>query len=78
MGLVTLSHVGSSQTRDRTCVLCTGGQILNHSTTGEVSPPDNFYTTGDSIYLFKCLYSYPLNNMGLNYEGLLRLRFFFH
>ena len=36
MGLVALQHVGSSQTRDRTCVLCIGGWILIHCTTREV------------------------------------------
>ena len=35
-GLVALWHVGSSQTRDQTCVPCTGRQILNHWTTREV------------------------------------------
>ena len=35
-GLVAPSHVGSSWTRDQTHVLCTGRQILNHWTTGEV------------------------------------------
>ena len=28
-------HVGSSWSRDRTCVSCIGRQILNHWTTGE-------------------------------------------
>ena len=35
-GLVAPQHVGSSQTRDQTCVPCTGRQILNHWTTREV------------------------------------------
>ena len=35
-GLVTLRHVGSSWTRDRTCVPCTGRQILNHWAIREV------------------------------------------
>ena len=30
MGLLTLQHVGSSWTRDQTCVSCTGGRILIH------------------------------------------------
>ena len=34
MGLVALQHVGSSQTRDQTCVPCIG-RILNHRTTRE-------------------------------------------
>ena len=37
-GLVAPQHVGSSQTRDQTCVPCTGRQILNHWTTREVQP----------------------------------------
>ena len=40
MGLVALRHVGSSQTRDRTCVPCIGGQILNHCATREVPMKD--------------------------------------
>ena len=32
MGLVALQHVGSSQTRDRTGILCIGRWILNHLT----------------------------------------------
>ena len=35
-GLVAPSHVGSSQTRDRTRVPCIGRRILNHRTTREV------------------------------------------
>ena len=35
-GLVDLRHVGSSQSKDRTHVPCTGRQILNHWTTTEV------------------------------------------
>ena len=38
-GLAALRQVGSSQTRDRTHVPCTGGQILNHWTTREVPEP---------------------------------------
>ena len=34
-GLVAPRHVGSSQTRARTCVPCIGRQILNHSATRE-------------------------------------------
>ena len=36
MGLVAPRHVGSSQTRDWTCVPCIGRWILNHCATGEV------------------------------------------
>ena len=35
MGFVVLRHVGSSQTRDLTCVSCIARQILNHWTTRE-------------------------------------------
>ena len=35
MGFIALKHVGSSQTRDRTCVTWTDRQILNHWTTRE-------------------------------------------
>ena len=35
MGLVDPQHIGSSQNRDRTHVLCIGRQILNHWTTIE-------------------------------------------
>ena len=35
-GLVALRHVGSSQTRDQTCVPCIGRWILNHWMTREV------------------------------------------
>ena len=34
-GLVALRHVGSSRTRDRTCVPCIGRRILNHCATRE-------------------------------------------
>ena len=34
-GLVAPRHVGSSRTRDRTCVPCIGRQILNHCATRE-------------------------------------------
>ena len=35
-GLVSPRHVGSSQTRDRTCGPCTGQHVLNHWTVREV------------------------------------------
>ena len=35
MGPVAPRHVGSSQTRARTCVACIGRRILNHCTTRE-------------------------------------------
>ena len=36
MGLVALSHVGSSQIRHQTCVLCVGRQIVNPWTAWEI------------------------------------------
>ena len=33
LGILALQYVGSSQPRDRTCVSCIGGQILNYLTT---------------------------------------------
>ena len=39
MGWATSRHVGSSRTRDRTHVPCTGRQILNHWATREVPAP---------------------------------------
>ena len=50
MGLVALWHVGSSRTRARTRVPCTGRRILNHCATREVpifSFP-NLYAHGHS------------------------------
>ena len=35
VGLVALQHVGSSQTRDRTCDPCIGRQTPNHCATGK-------------------------------------------
>ena len=35
-GLVALGYVGSSQTKDQTCVYCTGRLIFDHWTTREV------------------------------------------
>ena len=39
-GLVACWHVGSSQTRGRTCVPCIGRWVLNHRTTREVPVSD--------------------------------------
>ena len=36
VGLASPRHVGSSQTRDGSCVPCIGRQILNHWSTREV------------------------------------------
>ena len=44
-GLAAPQHVGSSRTRDRTRVPCTGKQILNHCTTREV-PAQRIFTDG--------------------------------
>ena len=41
MGLVALRHLGSSWTRDRTRLPCTGRQILNHWSTREA--PNNIF-----------------------------------
>ena len=41
-------HVGSSWTRDRTCIPCIGRRILNHCATREVSYP-YFYTKFSSL-----------------------------
>ena len=46
-GLVALRHVGSSQTRARTRVPCTGRRIVNHCATREV-PDKRFLSTGVS------------------------------
>ena len=43
-GLVAPQHVGSSQTRAQTRVLCIGRRILNHCATREV-PAGRFLTT---------------------------------
>ena len=48
-GFVALRHVGSSRTRDQTCVPCIGRQILNHWTAKEVL---------DSFMAYKALYNH--------------------
>ena len=48
----------TSLTRDQICIPCIGGQILNHWTIREVPPK-------------LTLYSWPLNNTGLNCRGIL-------
>ena len=65
MGLVALQRVGSSQTRDRTCVPCIGRQILIHCTTREVLSFTSFNlpplhphrptTIGTNHYELQCL-----------------------
>ena len=47
-GLVALRHVGSSQTRARTCVPCIGRRILNHRATREA--PDAIFIS----FVFLC------------------------
>ena len=49
-GLVAPRHVGSSQTRARTCVPCVGRRILNHCATREVQ---NFYMFMNKIWTVK-------------------------
>ena len=48
MGLVAPRHVGSSQTRDRPVVHCTGRWTINHWTTKEV-PGSSFKM--ETLYL---------------------------
>ena len=49
MGLVALRHAGSSWTRARTCVPCTGRRILNHCVTREI-PPECTLRNANSVY----------------------------
>ena len=59
-GLVAPRHVGSSQTRTRTCVLCTGRRILNHCTTRETP------TSGFILSIFKkCILCSATSQVGL-------------
>ena len=53
MGLVALRHVGSSQTRDQTCVPCTGMWILNHWTTREVLQGPCFILDSQTIFILQ-------------------------
>ena len=53
-GLVALRHVGSSQTRARTRVLCTGRQILNHCVTREAPPILFIYFLYYYYYFWLC------------------------
>ena len=62
-GLVAPRHVGSSQTRARTCVPCIGRQILNRCATREARENDfltteNYYRENNKYNDF--LYSYML------------------
>ena len=52
MGLVAPWHVGSSQTRDQTCVPCIGRWILNHCATREV--PENLFASLQVILIDSC------------------------
>ena len=50
MGLVALRHVGSSHTRDQTCVSCIGRWILCHWSNGETQEPClNCFVLGSSF-----------------------------
>ena len=49
--LVALLQVGSTWTRDQTCVLCIGRWLLNHWTTGEA-----LYVSFIHIHTHTCMY----------------------
>ena len=51
MGLAALQHVGSSWTRDRTCVPCIGRRILIHCATRE-DPPLSLIADNLQLILF--------------------------
>ena len=56
MGMHALWHVGSSQTRDRTCVPCTERQTLIHYTVRQVERPfyiAHIFNNKDNLYLKK-------------------------
>ena len=83
VGLVAPRHVGSSRTRDRTCVPCTGRWILSHWTTREVlrypylfkQKLFNFGCTGSSLLLgLLCRGSSLAAVRGLLLWGLLLLQ----
>ena len=52
MGSAALQHVGSSRTRARTCVPCTGRRILNRCATREV--PGSFFFFNCSMEALSC------------------------
>ena len=52
MGLVARRHVGSSQTRARTCVRCIGRRILNHCAAGEAAGTPSLI--GQTPLLLQC------------------------
>ena len=54
MGLVAPWHVGSSQTRARTCVPCISRQILNPCTTRE-APSGEFLISFIVLFIIVCL-----------------------
>ena len=58
-GLVAPRHVGSSQTRARTCVPCISRQILNHCATREAQNW-NLYSSLQSLLLPKSLPSHQM------------------
>ena len=59
-GLVAPQHVGSSWTRDRTCLSCTGRQILYHWATREAPAMLQHESVLHSLWLKNStLYGYP-------------------
>ena len=71
MGLAALRHMGSSQTRDRTCVSCIARWTLIHCTTREVFNPLFFLCHFLSFLLF-VLFSF------LDYPEPLSLKMLVH
>ena len=65
-GLVAPRHVGSSQTRARTCVPCIGRQILNHCATRET--PESLAFKMQIIHLCE-----PLLLIRCTYKGFIHL-----
>ena len=49
MGFAAPRHVGSSRTRDRTCVSCIGRWILNHCTAREIPGPQFLKGLGSDL-----------------------------
>ena len=54
-GPVAPRHVGSSQTRARTCVPCIGRQTLNHCATRE-APSIHFYSYFSNVDMESCVF----------------------
>ena len=70
MGLVAPRHVGSSQTRARTCVPCTGRRILNHCATREV--PSFLFMANLPLYGYTtvCLCNRQLRDVWIGFHFL--------